>query len=347
VQAEYQTARAVAEEVLRLALAPEDPALLLLVHNVILGSSFHLGELDAAVTHAERGTTLLVTGQSTPFIAGECPAVICLGYCAWALWMTGFPDRARERVYEAVSLAREHHHHPGLAHALHMAAVLHWFRREARPAQECSEACIALCTEHGLNFWLAGGIILRGWALAAQGEGAEGVEEIRKGLAEWRSTGARTLLPFHLGLLAEALGGEGRTADALSSLAEALALADATGERVYDAELHRLRGELLLRQAAGAGGASPARAGAASPPDADPSPHAEVEACFRRALDVACRQGARSLELRSALSLARLLRGRGEGAEARRLLAETFGWFTEGWDTPDLREAREFLEESA
>jgi predicted ATPase len=324
VQAEYQTARAVGEEVLRLALAPEEPALLLLVHNVIMGSSFHLGDLDAAVTHAEKGTTFFARGQNTPFIAGEFPAVICLGYSGWALWMTGFPDRARQRAYEAVSLARKHHHHPGLAHALYMAAVVHWFRREARTAEACSEADIALCTEHGLKFWLAGGNIVRGWALAAQGESAAGVAQIRQGLAEWQSTGAKVLIPFHLALLAEALGEEGRTEEALSSLAEALSVAEATGERVYNAELHRLRGELLLRQAAG---------------------HAEAEFCFRQGLDIARQQGAKSLELRAALSLARLLRAAGQQSEGRQLLAETYGGFTEGWDTSDLKEARAFLQE--
>jgi tetratricopeptide (TPR) repeat protein len=345
VQAEYQTARAVGEEFLRLALAPEDPAVLLLVHNVIMGSSFHLGDLDAAMTHAEKGTAFFVTGQNAPFIEGEFPAVICLGYSAWALWMTGFPDRARQRVYEAVGLARKYQHHPGLAHALYMAAVVHWFRREPRTVQECSEADIALCAEHGLKFWLAGGNIMRGWALAAQGERAEGVAQIRQGLAEWQSTGARVLVPFHLALLAEALSGEGRIEEALSSLVEALSVADATGERVYNAELHRLRGELLLRQAAGGGGTSPAGAGAQSPPDPDPSGHAGAEACFRRSLDITRQQGAKSLELRAALSLARLLRAAGQPSEGRRLLAETYGWFTEGWDTPDLKEAQAFLQE--
>jgi predicted ATPase len=337
----------VGEEFLSLALVPEDPAVLLLVHNVILGSSFHLGDLHAAVRHAEKGTTFFVTGQNTPFIAGEFPAVICLGYSGWALWMTGFPDQARERVYDAVNLARVHHHHPGLAHALYMAAMVHWFRREPQTAQKCAEAGIALCTEHSLHFWLAGGTIMRGWALAAQGESAAGVAQIHHGLAEWQSTGARVLVPFHLAVLAEALGVAGRTEEALSSLAEALSVADATGERVYNAELHRLRGEFLLRKAAGGGSTSPAREGVASPPDRDPSEYAEAEASFHRGLDIACRQGAKCLELRGALSLARLLRATGRQSEGRLLLAEAFAWFTEGWDTPDLRDARAFLEQPA
>jgi tetratricopeptide (TPR) repeat protein len=346
VQAEYQTARAVGEEVLRLAMAPEDPALLLLVHNVIMGSSFHLGDLATAAAHAETGMTLFATGQNTPFVVGEFPAVICLGYSGWALWMTGFPDRGRQRAYEAVSLARQHHHHPGLAHALYMAAVIHWFRREPRIAQEFAETGVALCAEHGLQFWLAGGNIVRGWALAAQGQGAAGVAQIRQGLAEWQSTGARVMVPFHLALLAEARGAEGRNEEALSDLAEALTVADAAGEHVYSAELHRLRGTLLLRQVTG-GGPSPTGVAGAPVPAPDPWRYAEAEACFRKALDIARGQGAKSLELRAALSLARLLRDSGRSAEGRRPLAQTYGCFTEGWDTPDLTAAREFLQEPA
>jgi predicted ATPase len=344
VRAEFQAAREVGEEFLRLAQAREDPALLLLVHNVMSGSSFHLGDPAAALAHAEKGMTFFATGQNTPFIAGEFPAIICLGYGGWALWMTGYPDRARDRVYDAVSLARNHHDLPGLAHALYMAAAIHWFRREPRTAQECSEDCIALATKHGFKFWLAGGSILRGWALAAQGHVAEGVTWLREGLAEWRTTGARIRMPFHLALLAETLSADGRTEEALASLAEALTTSEATGECVYNAELHRLRGELVLWQVAG--GPSPEGTAVTSSPDRDRSRLGEAEACFRLALEIACRQGAKSLELRAALSLARLLRETDRPTEGRRLLAETYGGFTDGRDAPDLQDARAFLEDA-
>jgi predicted ATPase len=149
---------------------------------------------------------------------------------------------------------------------------------------------------------------------------------------------------FHLALLAESLEAGGRIDEGLAVAAEALFLVEATGERFYEAELHRLRGE-MLRQKAGEGRPSPTEPVAARPDDADPSGLAEAEASFHRALDVARRQGAKSLELRAALSLARLLRDRGVRAEGRRLLTATFDGFTEGWDTPDLQDARAFLEE--
>jgi predicted ATPase len=150
---------------------------------------------------------------------------------------------------------------------------------------------------------------------------------------------------FHLALLAESLKAGGQIDEGLAVAAEALAMVEATGERFYEAELHRLRGELLLRQEAGEGRPAPAEPAAARPHDPDPSRLAEAEACFRRALDVTRRQGAKSLELRAALSLARLLRDSGQPAEGRVLLAETLAWFTEGWDTPDLQDARALLEE--
>jgi predicted ATPase len=198
-----------------------------------------------------------------------------------------------------------------------------------------------------VSFWLAGGTVLRGWALAQQGRWAEGTAQIRAGINALLSTWVELRRPFHLALLAETLWAGGQIEEGLAVIAEALEVVEATGERVYEAELHRLQGELLLRQAAGAGRPPPAAAAAPRPPHPDPSGSVEAEACFRRALDVARRQGAKSLELRAALSLARLLRGRGQPAEGRRLLAEAFAWFTEGWDTPDLQDARSFLEELA
>jgi predicted ATPase len=169
------------------------------------------------------------------------------------------------------------------------------------------------------------------------------VAQVREGIAGHRASGIEMRQTFQLALLAECLKAGGRIDEALAVVAEALAMVEATGDRFYEAELHRLRGELLLETVEGR--PSPAGSAAARPRDPDPSKLPEAEACFRRALDVAGRQGAKSLELRAALSLARLLRDCGRQAEGRRLLAMTFGGFTEGWDTPDVRDARAFLEE--
>src|SRR5262249_13861588 len=194
--------------------------------------------------------------------------------------------------------------------------------REGRAVQGPAEAITAIATEHGLSLWLASGQVMRGWALAEQGAGASGIAQLRQGLTAWVATGGEAHHTYHLALLAEALGRDGQIEEGLGVLAEALALMHGTGEGFHEAELHRLRGEFLLRQE----GAEVACR--------------EAEACFRRALTIARRQQAKSLELRAAMSLSRLYHQQGRPAEVRRLLAETNGWFTEGFDTRDLQEAK-------
>jgi predicted ATPase len=208
-----------------------------------------------------------------------------------------------------------------------MASVVHQFRREVQVVQERAEELVTLSTEQGFPFWLAFGTILRGWALTEQGEGAEGITQIHQGLAAYRATGAEVDKPYFLALLPEAYGKVGQPEEGLSVLVEALALVDNTGQRNWEAELYRLKGELLLMQQGQKVG--------------------EAEECFRKALDVARRQQAKSLELRAAMSLSGLWQQQGKQAEAHQLLAEIYGWFTEGFDTANLKEAKILLEELA
>jgi len=182
-----------------------------------------------------------------------------------------------------------------------------------------------LSTEQKFTIFLAWGTILRGWALAELGKREEGMAHIREGLANCRAGRTELRWPYWLALLAEAYGPSGKTEDVLTLLAEALAVMDKTAECFWAAEIHRLKGEVLLRQAM---------------PDAQ-----QAEICFLQALDIARRQQAKSLELRAATSLSRLWRRQGKRAEAYQLLAETYGWFTEGFDTTDLQKARTLLEE--
>ena len=251
--------------------------------------------------------------------------MIGLSYAARVLWLLGFPDQALQRSDAALNLAREVGIPGNLAYALLAYAVmLHEFRREERLAQEYTEIAMALAAEQGLAQLLAIGAIRRGWVLAAQGAGEEGLAQMRQGLAAYRATGAEVRRPYFLALLAETYGKMGQPSQGLSVLTEALTMVDKTAEGWWAAELHRLKGELLLRQA---------------------SPTEEVEACFRQALSVAQRQQAKSLELRAAMSLARLWQHQGKQAAAYELLAPIYGWFTEGFDTADLQEARALLEE--
>jgi predicted ATPase len=209
-----------------------------------------------------------------------------------------------------------------MAFALYFAGILHCLRREGQAAQARAEATIALARQHEFLGMLARGTKLQGWALAEQGQRAEGLAQMRQGLAAYQAAGLE-VSPWFLALLAEAYGHMGQADEGLSLLDEALGLAHKHGERCYEAELYRLKGELLLARAA--------------------EPHAEAEACFQQALDVARRQQAKSLELRAATSLSRLWQRQGKRHEAHQLLGDIYGWFTEGFDTADLQGTRALL----
>jgi predicted ATPase len=242
------------------------------------------------------------------------------------LWHLGYAAQGLARNDEAVILAQQIAHPFSLDFALATAAIFHHFRREERAVQECAEAAIILATEQGFPFWRAYGSILHGWALTQQGQAQEGIEQIHQGLTAYRATGAEANRPYFLALLAEAYGTIEQPEAGLTVLAEALTHADKTGERWWEPEIYRLKGVLLLQSA---------------------DNHAEAHACFHHALDIARRQQAKALELRAATSLGRLWQQQGKCAEARQLLAEVYGWFTEGFDTPDLGEAKALLDELA
>jgi predicted ATPase len=309
-----------------LARGQPDPVFLLLAHNVLQQPLFHAGELPAARHNQDQGLALYDPGRDRPLTAvyGEDPGVGCLAYGAATLWHLGYPDQAVRSVAESRRLAEEIGDPFNVAQALYYGALTHLCRREAGRARELAAELMGLGREHGFTLLLAGGMVLHGRCLAEQGEGEEGLAQMRQGLADWQATGALSHRPYQLALLAEALAREGRAGEGLAAVGEGLALASATGERFWEAELHRLQGEIV-----------PAGAGA------------PAEGPLLRSLDVARRQQARSLELRAAVSLGRLYRQQGRQAEARPLLAQTYGWFTEGLDTADLQDARQLLDELA
>jgi predicted ATPase len=257
------------------------------------------------------------------FAYGNDTGIGCRIYEALSLWHLGHPDRALRGADELVTLAYELSHPFTLVFALYFAAVLHQFRREVSPFQEKVEALLRISTEQGFALYLAWGTVLRGWALAKQGQEEQGIEEMHKGTAAMKAIRAEVMLTNLLAYLTEACGRAGRIEEGLRALGQGLAPARKTEERCWEAELHRLKGELLLTKG---------REG-------------EAEACFQRAVDVARRQGARSWELRATTSLSRLWQGQGRPEEARAQLQKVSDWFTEGFGTADLREARALLEE--
>jgi predicted ATPase len=240
------------------------------------------------------------------------------------LWIRGYPDQGLAQSQEAVTLAQQIAHPFSLSFALSFTAVFHQLCRERHTTQEYAEAAISLTTVQGFPHWRAHSLVLRGWALAHQGQAQEGVEQINQGLRAFRATEAELWRPYLLALLAEAYGTIGEPETGLTVLTEALTLADTTGERRYEPELYRLKGELLLQQ--------------------NSDNQAEAETCFHHALDLARNQQAKSFELRTATSLARLWQQQGKCDEARQVLGDVYGWFTEGFDTPDLKDAKALLD---
>jgi predicted ATPase len=267
------------------------------------------------------------------------------------LWFLGYPDQALKRSREALTLAQELAHPYSLVTALGDTANFHQFRREQQTVQERTERIIALTTGQGFPLWSAWVTLQRGRVLVEQGKGEEGISQIHEGLAAWRTTGAEMGMTCHLALLVEAYGKVGQTKEGLSVLVEVLAQVDKTGERFYEAELYRLKGELTLQQFQVPGfkfrKIKSQKAKGKNQKSPIPNPQTEAEACFLKAIEIARRQSAKSWELRVTTSLARLWQQQGKQKQARKLLAEIYGWFTEGFDTKDLQEAKVLLEELA
>jgi predicted ATPase len=255
---------------------------------------------------------------------GQDPGLVCQIYAALTLWLLGYPAQALARLHDGLALAYELAHPYSLAWARCWVAFVSQLYRDVPAVREHAEAAVALSTEQSFPYWAALGTILRGWALAMQGRNEVGMAEVRQGIAGWRATGAALLGPYFCTMLADVSAHLGHPADGLQALAEAHTLMEQQEERWWEGEVCRLRGVLLLRQ-----------------PE---TPQAEAEAWLQRALDVARRQEAKSLELRAAMSLSRLWQQQGKRQEAHDLLAEVYAWFTEGFDTADLQDAKALLE---
>ena len=323
-RADYRQSQVLLEECLRQGADNRPDALLVESHTLLACSLFHQGAFDQSVEHAKNAVRLYRPGGSYPFLAasGADPAIGADDWAALSLWFLGYPDRALAQAKEVLRRAEDHVF--TLALAQNQAAVVHMLRREPAAVGELAGAAIDVASSNGFPYWIAVGSILHGWASAMQGETGEGIAEIKRGLEGCRATGVEMDRPFYLALLAEAYIRGGQPSEALSVLDEAFAMVRNPRKFFYEAELYRLRGNALKE------------AGAGSLPD--------VEACFHHALEAARRYAALSLELRAAVSLARLWRDQGKHREARDLLAEVSGRLTEGSGAGDLAEAHALLQ---
>jgi DNA-binding winged helix-turn-helix (wHTH) protein/predicted ATPase len=346
VRAELGTARELGKQLLTLAQRQPDPVSLARAHMSLGLPLFWLGEFTSAREHLEQGVALDDPQPHSPPVSRAVQdRIVILSYAAVTLWQLGYPDQALERSHAAIALARESSHPFNLAMALDFAAWLQQFRREWQAVQAQAEAAMTLSTEHGFLYWLAVGTILKGWAQAEQGDGEAGLMQLHQGLAAYRTTRAELGWPHWLALLIDGYEKSGQTQEGLAAVAEALARVEKTGERWYEAELQRLQGQLTLQkfQVPGFKFRVPSTQHLAPSTQAE----AEAEACFHKAIEIARRQQAKSLELRATMSLARLWQRQGKKKQARQLLAEIYGWFTEGFETKDLQEAKALLAELA
>jgi class 3 adenylate cyclase/predicted ATPase len=340
---ELQTARELGEQLLRLAERERDTDLLLEAHYALGVPLYWQGEFSLARIHFEQGVSLYNFQQhrSHAFRYGVDPGVGCLCYLGWTLLTTGFLDQALPRHAEAITLAQNVGHPFSLGFAVVAPAVVHLLRQESLLVQKQAEATITLCKEQGFPYFLAAGTIFQGWALVNESGTEEGITQMQQGLAAWQAMGTEMIRPWYLALLADAYGKVGRLEEGLRSITEALAFADKNGERMAEAVLYRLKGELTLRQFKVQGSKLKVK----NLQSVIHNPQLETEEYFLKAIDIARQQGAKLWELRATMSLARLWQRQGKQHEAHTMLSEIYGWFTEGFDTKDLQEAQVLLEE--
>jgi predicted ATPase/class 3 adenylate cyclase len=327
VRSQWPRARALGDTLLRLAQRAQDPALSVMAHYALGLTWLYIGAVPAAHQHLEAGSAHYTPEQRQALvfrIGPADPGVVCRAFAALTLWLLGYPEQAQARLQEALALAQALSQPFSLVYVRLLAAIVAQFRRDVPAVHAHAEAAVALATAQGFPLWVAQGTTLRGWALAMQGQGEEGLAQVRQGITAWRATGAGQGVAHYGTLLAEVAAPLGHLADSLQALAEAHTWVEQQEERYWEAEVSRLRGVFLLQQPG--------------------IPQTEAETWLQRALDVARRQEAKSLELRAAMSLARLWQQQGRRQKAHELLAPIYSWFTEGFDTADLQEAKALLE---
>jgi predicted ATPase len=324
-RARYAESRKMGEQCLALAKKAKDPALILWANYALGWTLYPLGRFNQAREHIEATLRLYepAAHRALAFVYGTDPGPHSRGLLSWLLWMLGWPERALAESDRALAEAAAGGHKVTLGISQFYAAALHEVRREPQRVAELAADSVAMCREQGVEYYLADATLLQGCVLVQRGD-AGAIPSIREGLDAYLKTGALMCTSYHRAKLADAYRAAGRPTEALNVLDEALAFAEQTDERFFEADLHRCRGEVTLLIDAGA--------------------VAEAEACFHRALDAARRTEARSLELRAATSLARLWAQQGDRHKAHELLAPVYAWFTEGFETPDLKEAKALLD---
>jgi tetratricopeptide (TPR) repeat protein len=326
-RAQYETGFEMAEQCYKLAQAAGNSGLLLEAHHALAVSCCVAGEFDKGLEHAKQVIAIYnpVDHNGLRFAYGQDPVAACLFHAGSAQWFLGYPDQSAKTTQECITLARRLKHPHTLATATGFGARTYQLSGNLDAVEEYAAETVAVASAHDLRFYGAIGVMFGGWALTRRGRIEEGISQLRSGLDAFRGTGAVLLLPYFSALLAEVYGEIGQASEGLRILDSI----DLERDRYWQAELHRLKGELILKQQ----------------PGCDRGEHeATAEECFRLAAAIARKQNAKSLELRAAISMSRLRISQGKRSEARQLLAEIFEWFTEGFNTADLQAAKMLLD---
>jgi predicted ATPase len=327
LRTELREASTLAEQIFELARQSGTAERLLVAHRVMATSLFALGRIENARRLFDGGLAFWDPANSVDYTVayGEDPGLFCCVYAAWCDDFVGFRDEALLKMRRALDHARRQPNRYGLASALSYATVLHHFRREPECVVSMAQEGIELCREQGIVQWLAHDHIFRGWGLAVEGHHSDGLGELREGIAAWQGIKMQLMMPYFSVLLAQAHAAAGQIDAALQALEETDGLATRTGHESFEAVREHQRGELLLRAS---------HAGCA-----------QAERQFLRSFELARAQGCRTVQLRAATSLARLWGDRGERQKARDLLEPIHGWFSEGFDTQDLKDAKALLDD--
>jgi tetratricopeptide (TPR) repeat protein len=331
LRGEHQTAHEMAQELLDHAERERD-TLMQVAGNWAVGLTlYHLGDAASSRTHLERGLALYssIGHQASASVFGQDLKMSCLCYDALALWDLGYPDQALARCREGFALAKKSSHPFSLVWAFGNAVLFHLLRREWDTAKSLIDEGLALAIEQGFPFFAAYLTLCDGRVLAARNEAIAGIARIREGLAAYQELGTAAYLPHIFAVLAEACAAAGRIDEGLSAVTKGLEIVDANGDEIWRSDLCRIHGELLLR----------------CQNETAVSGSVGAQEALLQALDSARNRGSKSAELRAAISLARVWQSTGEVKRARQLVEDIYGWFTEGFETPDLREAAALIAE--
>jgi predicted ATPase len=324
VAGEIKISRKQAERCYAIASQEADPALRLAAHHALCGSDYFMGQFDAACDHLDHALHLeeQVPAGSLP---GLVDGVFVRAYGCHAVWHLGDASGAVRLIDNGIRHARSVADPFSIALALDYSAMLHQFNGNHHIAGEQALEAMELCSQHHFSYYLAWATIIHGWVLATEGQIDDGLAQMQSGLADLEATGAGLRRPYYLGLIADAHAQAGRPEQGLSIVDQAIAVAESMGERWRDADLQRIKGKLLLAHSSAL--------------------ESDAEACFLSALQIARNQKTKPLELRAATSLAYLWQSQGKRQDAHDLLFPVYDWFTEGFDTADLKDAKALLEE--